>query len=190
MKLIVFLGALLVSFSSQADWAEDFAELKDIPRDYSDAGSICEEVGRLQLFDEYPAPQHEIIVGIEYGDGARTIGELDLVVVDNNTQKVVAVGEVKCWKSFGGGLKKAQEQRRRFQDALRKNKAVQFRAHSGNMEFEAEDFEHVRDFFSMGPKGAEAAGYDRELEYSLKEMHKYREVMLQCQRNGECVGRY
>lgn len=187
MKLIAILGALLISFSAQADWAEDFEELKDIPRDYTDAGSICEEVGRLQMQDEYPAPQYDIIVGIEYGDGSRTIGELDLVVYDKNTHKVVSVGEVKCWKSFGGGLRKALEQRRRFQDALRKNKATRFRAHSTSQKFSADDFEYVEEFFSMGPKGSTSAGYDRELEYSLKEMHKHREDMIACQKRGECA---
>ena len=88
MKIFIFLSSLLISLSAFAGWPEDFAELKKIPRDYQDAGSICEEVARLDMQREYPAPQFTVEVGIAYADEERTVGELDIIIFDNNMNKV------------------------------------------------------------------------------------------------------
>jgi len=187
MKSLFTLFVLFVSFSAHATWEEDFAQLKNIPRSYEDSGSICEEVGRLEMQKEFPAPQYSVIVGIAYGDEARVIGELDLVIFDNNLQKVIKIGEVKCWKDVRGGLEKAREQRARFLKAIRSNRSLRFFSTSTKEAFPQEKFEYVQEFFSMAQKGSVAQGFDRELEYTLKEMHDYRYEMIRCQNQGRCV---
>lgn len=187
MKFTSFVLAFLCSATTFATWQEDFSQLKSIPRSYQDAGAICEEVARLDMQKEYPAPQFTLINGIAYGDADRTIGELDVVVFDNNLHKVVRIAEVKCWRDLGGGLSKAHEQRQRFLKNLRSNKVLFFKSTSTQELFNQDEFEHVKEFITIGQKGSVAAGYDQELNYTLKELHGYTLEMISCQHKNECV---
>jgi hypothetical protein len=99
---------------SLASIQDEVAILKDIPRDYLDTGSICEEVARQETIKEYPAPQFEVLSGIAYETQDGTDGELDVIVFDSNTNKVIKIAEVKCWLKLDHALKKAHEQRARF----------------------------------------------------------------------------
>ncbi|MEN0059244.1 MAG: hypothetical protein AAGB31_10460 [Bdellovibrio sp.] len=184
---LLFVSLLITSSAAFASWAEDFAELKNVPRNYEDAGSICEEIARLDMQREYPAPQYSVEVGIAYGDGTRTIGELDVVIFDNNTHKVLKVAEVKCWKDVRGGLKKAQEQRERFLRNIKSGKNLIFQSTSTHQNFDAERFRYIQDFFSIAQKGSESQGFDYEMAYTLREMHDYRFQMIRCQEQGRCA---
>lgn len=183
----VFVLALLFVSSAFADWAQDFSELKEIPRSYEDAGSICEEVARLEMQREYPAPQYKVEVGIAYGDGTRTIGELDVVIFDTNLNKAIKVAEVKCWKDVPAGLQKAKEQRARFLKYNASGKSLYFHSTSTDQTFPREQFGYVKEFFSIAQKGSLQDGFDVELSYTLREMHNYRFEMLRCQNKGLCA---
>ncbi|QLY26238.1 hypothetical protein [Bdellovibrio sp. KM01] len=188
MKLSVFVSALLFSLNLfAANWAEDFEALKSVPRSYEDSGAICEEVARLDVRKQFPAPQYHVEVGIAYGDGHRTIGELDIIVFDLNMQRVVRIGEVKCWKSFSGGLNKARDQRGRFLKTIRSNGQVFFKNTSTGQMYDQAWFEGINDFISIGQAGAVANGYDQELGYTLNELHQHTGDMLRCQKQGECA---
>jgi hypothetical protein len=190
MKFFVLLSALLVSISAFAKWPEDFAILKDIPRDYQDAGSICEEVARVDMMREYPAPQYHVEVGIAYGDEERTIGELDIIIFDNNLNKVYKIAEVKCWKDVRGGLNKAREQRARFTDMIHSGKALRFRSTSTGQIYDQSQFNNVSNFFSIAQLGSEKVGFDVELEYTLAELKQFRKDMIHCQNKGQCASPY
>ncbi|UXR63392.1 hypothetical protein EZJ49_09925 [Bdellovibrio bacteriovorus] len=189
MKKFVLLTSLLLlaSGSAFADWAQDFEELKSIPRSYEDSGAICEEVARLDMQKEFPAPQYKVEVGIAYGDGSRTIGELDIVIMDLRQNKVIKIAEVKCWKDVRGGLKKAMDQRARFLKYNNSSKPLFFRSTSSHQAFERELFDEVEEFFSIAQKGSASQGFDVELAYTLKEMHDHRTDMLRCQSQGLCA---
>lgn len=189
MKLVFFLFFLILSVavSGQAAWVDDFELLKQVPRSYEDPGAICEEVGRIQLQREYPAPAYSVITGIAYGNERQVIGELDIVVFDNNLQKVIKIGEVKCWKDMAAGLQKAQEQRARFLKFVRSSKPLRLFNTSTKETYVHDQFRYVSDFFSLGQKGAIEVGFDRELDYTLQEMHQRRYDMISCQRQKDCV---
>ena len=188
MKVVsLILGLLLSVSTASAVWAQDFSELKDIPRSYEDSGAICEEVARLEMQRTYPAPQYKVEVGIAYGDGSRIIGELDVVIFDNNLNKVLKIAEVKCWKDVRGGLQKAQEQRARFLKYNRSGKPLFFRWTSSNQTFDKEQFAFEKEFFSITQKGSASQGFEVELEYTLKEMHQHRYEMIRCQNQGQCA---
>lgn len=190
MKAFTFLAVFLLSVSVFAGWKEDFQILKNIPRDYQDAGSICEEVARVDMMRLYPAPQYTVEVGIAYSDDERTIGELDIIIFDNNLNKVIKTGEVKCWKDVRGGLKKAREQRLRFISYLESGRALYFRSTSTGKYFDPGQFAGLKDFFSVAQKGSQAQGFTRELQYTLSELKQYRKEMIHCQNRGECVSPY
>ena len=170
-----------------AGLAEDFEALKPIPRDYTDAGSICEEVARLRVADQYPAPQYKVETGIAYANATRTIGELDVIVFDLNTNKVIKLGEVKCWKDAAGGLRKAKDQRARFLQNVRSSIPLRFMSTSNHQAYSHDQFRYVNDFISIAQKGTTAVGYDMELEYTLNEFQTLRLKMIQCQKQGECA---
>lgn len=190
MKLFVFAWALVVSFSATAGWSEDFAILKKVPRDYNDAGSLCEEVARLDMQRLYPAPQFEVEVGIAYEDEERVLGELDVIIFDKNMNNVYKVAEVKCWKDVRGGLEKAHEQRLRFIKAIHSKSVLQFRSTSSDRVYDANQFENITDFISISQKGSQEIGFDVELQYTLAELKQYRKDMIRCQSRGECASPY
>lgn len=64
----ILFGFVLLSSSALAAWSEDFVALRDVARSYEDSGSICEEVARLEVQRDFPAPQYEVHVGIAYGN--------------------------------------------------------------------------------------------------------------------------
>lgn len=190
MRILVLLLTLFISLSAFAGWDEDFALLKNTPRDYQDAGSICEEVARLDMQRQYPAPQFQVEVGIAYADHERTLGELDIVIFDNNINKVYKIAEVKCWKHVSNGLTKAREQRARFIRAIHSKVPLRFRSTSTGRVYHEDQFRYVTDFFSIAQKGSESQGFDVELKYTLQEMKKHRTDMILCQNRGECPSPY
>lgn len=187
MKVLSFILVLLVSSSAFASWAEDFELLKNVPRDYQDAGSICEEIARLDMQEVYKAPQYTVEVGIAYAYDQRTIGELDIIIFDNNTQKVFKVAEVKCWKDVRGGLKKAKEQRSRFQQYVNSGRKLTFKSTTTNKIYDQEQFNYVNEFFSIAQKDTTKQGFDHEMEYSLAEMKEHRKDMIRCQSKKQCA---
>ena len=187
MKSFAFLSIVLFVTQVFAGWAEDFEILKNRSRDYEDAGSICEEIAKIQFEKKYDLNKYLVDVGIAYNDSQRTIGELDIVVFERNTNQVIHVAEVKCWKDAGGGLQKAKEQRQRFLNNIRSNKALTFRSTSTDQVYSQEQFKKVNQFSTIGQKGSLKNGYEEELEYDLRELHKMRVEMLRCQDSGVCV---
>ena len=178
--------SLFVSFQVFAGIGEDFRELKDSGVDYQVIGAVCEEVARLRFQEEFPSHKYGVVTGVEYSDGHRTIGELDVVVFENTTQKVVRVAEVKCWKDTNGAIKKAHNQRQRFIRTLQSGKQTYFKSLHSDYKFKKENFVSNKEFMAVAQKGSKSSGFDRELPYELDELMKLRQMMIDCQKNREC----
>jgi hypothetical protein len=187
MKLFTsFFFAFLFSATALArDVQPVFEALKNLPVDYEPAGQICEQVTRLQLAQQYKSDKYDITIGIEYAVNHRTIGELDVVVVDKATHNVVISAEVKCWKSLSGALNKARDQRTRVQRTLQKSgNQIVFTAHEGG-HFTADNFRNVK-WMSVAQLGSKAAGFDAELAFTLSELMDLRMMLIRCQDQGQC----
>lgn len=163
-----------------------FEALKNNPRSYEDKGAICEEIAKVFLQKKYPEPQYSIHIGIAYGDLTSTIGELDEVIIDNSSNKVLKILEVKCWTDLAAGKEKAEQQRSRFLKNIRSTKELYFISTSTQNDFDQNLFEGVNDFVSIGQKGAVASGYDFELPFTMKEIMNLRSRLLRCQSDGNC----
>lgn len=189
MKFVFAIVALFISFSAFAAPSLDqiVLALKDAPRDYFDTGAICEEVARLELQQEFQTPQYKVLTGISYDNGDGTAGELDVIVFDNNTNKVIKIAEVKCWNKLDAGLVKAKKQRARFLGYRANAKELSFKKTHSTETFTKDQFAYVNDFITIGQQGAVARGYDRELEYSLRDLMTLRELMMKCQHDGKCA---
>lgn len=188
MKILIFL--VLLSLECFAGLAEDFNQLKYSGQNFEPDGTICEEIARLRFQEKYPQPAYSVITGVEYSDNKTglTIGELDLVVLNNQSHEAVAIGEVKCWKSLKGGLKKAKEQRQRFQNNMSSKKSLTFSwLDDANVKMYKSQFDEVEQFFFVGPQGSKEFGFDYELDYSLSELMDLRSELLNCQTYGDCT---
>lgn len=187
MRRLLSITLIFVTTHAFAGLGDDFRELKDTGSNYEVVGTVCEEVAKLRFEEEFPSHKYEVTTGVEYGDGGRTLGELDVVVYDKNTQAVVRVAEVKCWRNLGGALQKARSQRQRFITNLRSNKQIYFKSLHGSRQFRKSNFDGVKEFMAVAQKGARTAGFDRELPYELSELMKLRQMMIECQSKGQCA---
>jgi hypothetical protein len=104
-----------------------YKKLKNSHIDFRAQGTICEQVARLDFEKEYPPPHYQVETGITYADESdRVLGELDLVVIDADQQRAIAIAEVKCWKNLKRAKRKAQKQLERLQSVLDQHQNVHF----------------------------------------------------------------
>ncbi len=189
-SLISFV--LLFSFVQPSAFAAPdlnsvYRQLKDSGEDYEITGAVCEQVARLELARKYPAPGYEVLTGIAYADNRRTIGELDVVVFRGSDDSAVLIAEVKCWQNMRGGNKKAKEQRARFQTTMAQNASVDFfLVNERHVKFKRTQFTGQPKFISIAQEGAEAAGFEASLPYTLDELMRLRRMLMDCQGRGEC----
>ena len=184
-RLLVLLFTLAVSQSATAkDIRETFEQLRSSGENYEIVGVVCEQVARLELAETYPAPQFEIITGIEYGDKSRIIGELDVVVFNNVDHKAVVVAEVKCWENAPSGARKAMEQRTRFRRVAESHQSVAMKTH--NDTYDVRQFWGPIKYMAISYLGTLKAGYDFDLEYTLEELLQLRKELISCQNAGKC----
>lgn len=187
MRSFLIIASVLFSISSfAADIEPYFEALKQTGVNYEPDGAICEQVAKLRYRDEYPDAQFLITTGVEYSTGDRTLGELDIVVIDRATQKVILVSEVKCWKNFQQALDKAKSQRLRFQWNLEKHpQQMRFDSYEG-LTFSISQFDGSTQYRSLSQAGGIDKGFDVELELTLSELKQLRMKLLKCQAWGEC----
>lgn len=181
LALFVFSASPVMA----ADLQSVFEALKNKAVDYETSGQICEEVARLEFAKKYDPSLYLITGGVEYKIQKQVVGELDLVIVDRQSQEVVLIGEVKCWKAPKDAITKAHEQRARFLSTLKKNSSqIVFDSDEG-LAFQANQFQHPQ-FISIAQAGTSVQGFDYELSYTLQELMQIRNLMLRCQSQGLC----
>ncbi|KHD87757.1 MAG: hypothetical protein OM95_12130 [Bdellovibrio sp. ArHS] len=187
MRSILFLVLFLFVINSGAAELEPYFELlKQSGVNYEPDGAICEQVAKLRYRAEYPEAQFLITTGVEYSTGGQTLGELDILVIDRATEKVVLVSEVKCWKNVEQALDKAKSQRQRFLWNLEKHpRQMQF-APSEDLQLKVSQFDAATAYRSLSQMGGLEKGFDAELELSLSELKQLRMQLLKCQAWGEC----
>jgi hypothetical protein len=186
MKFLSAIISLLVSLQVFAGLGEDFRDLKNSGADFEIVGTVCEEVTRLRFQEEYPSSKYAVVTGVEYGDGNRTIGELDVVVFEKATQKVNRIAEVKCWRNTNSAQDKARSQRQRFLTNLQSGKTIYFKSLHSDYKFKRDNFVQNREFLTVAQKGSKISGFDIELSYDLRELMQLRQMMMDCQAKNEC----
>lgn len=186
MTKFFFVLSLFISTTAFADLQQSFEAIKTHARHYRDPGAVCEEVARKEFSELYPAPVYEVIVGVAYNINGRTVGELDMVLLNKKTNRVEMVGEVKCYADMRSGLKKAKQQRKRFLRNLTSGLPLEFINTSTGEIYSADQFAGVTQFISISQKGGRSVGFDYELEHTLDEMSQLRDEVVQCQQERLC----
>lgn len=183
--LFYFLFALGFSSSASAlSLQEAFDQLKRNEISYEAKGTICEQVANLSLAKDYPAPQFRIINGITYSNLERVIGELDVVVLNNQSQKVELIAEVKCWADLSKAQTKAQDQRSRFLKSIRSSSELWIS--TADEEFSKQQFADIKRLISISNRGGSIHGFDLELPFSMQELMVLRRALLQCFEQNLC----
>lgn len=187
-KSLVYISSLIFFPAiTYANLASSYEVIRQQARYYKDPGAVCEEVARHEFQLKYPAPQYEVIVGVAYNMNGRTLGELDLVILDKKTEQVEIVGEVKCYENLKRGLSKARQQRKRFLGHLSQSPdKLVFINTSSEKVVPNKVFRTVKTFLSVSQKGGEVIGFDHELEHDLDEMSQLRDMVISCQKRQEC----
>jgi len=195
-SLRFFLGALALflagNFNPQQSEARDnlvtlFHKLKNVKANYGTFGTVCEEVARLEVQEEFRGPGFEVETGIEYSDKSRTIGELDVIVFDTLTDKVIMIAEVKCWRDLKSARQKARKQLTRFQDTIASHKPINlYLTDDRQVRYEAWQFDTHPNMIAISQEGGEAAGFEDTIEYSLAEMQELQKMLQACQEHGQC----
>ncbi|WP_295906193.1 hypothetical protein [uncultured Bdellovibrio sp.] len=187
---IFSLSFLLVLFSLTtfaADIEPYFEALKQSGANFEPDGAICEQVARLALATQYPDKDFSLASGIEYDAGGMTLGELDVLVINRATQKVVLVTEVKCWKNLKQALDKVVSQRQRFIWNLTKFPQKMHFVSYSELDLKAEQFDAATEYRSISQLGGVKYGFDMELDLTLSEFRALRMKLLKCQAWGECA---
>jgi len=187
VKSSFILLICVLSIQVFASLSDDYEKIKKSGRDMEPTGAICEEVAQLRFIEKYPAPKYQVITGIDYSDAKGSVGELDLIVFNTETNVADVVAEVKCWKSPKNGLEKAKDQRQRFLTHVRSSKPIHFKwLDDPTRVLSKEQFKHISEFYFVAQAGTQAEGFDYELPYTLRELMQLRSDVLNCQARGEC----
>ncbi len=165
---------------------EYFEVLSYEKTDFEPVGAVCERVALREVESQYPSVNYNIINSIQYDEHDITVGELDLVIFNRSTGKAEAVAEVKCWRSFKSALKKAKEQRMRFQLHLNRNIII---TDKEAKRYSKDLFKNVQRYFSISQQGGENQGFDFELSLDLDELMLLRKKLLECKDQGRCPRR-
>jgi len=181
--LVLFLSFPATAFALTIEQA--YEELRTKPINYTNEGMICEQLMVLEL-KEYLAPT--IKRGIIYRESltklSRILGELDVVVFDENFERAVFVIEVKCSAKPWLVLAHAREQLSRFRGYL--GTAITLYLASNPREvFPQELFSDVV-YLTASVKGSKEYGYDLALSLSKEEASELRGRLMACQDRGEC----
>ncbi len=166
-----------------------FQELKTRPNKYEIKGTVCEEVARIQLEQDYRKDQFSVHTGIAYTQYNQTLGELDVVVFRNNDNKVVLIGEVKCWRNLDQARKKAISQRKKFREYLEHGGlGIDFHKTSDpRIHFNPKQFRDEPPFILISQEEGGNQGFDLALPFTLDELMKLRDMLVHCQDIGECI---
>ena len=148
-------------------------------------GSMCEHFAYIEQSKIYKDNRYKLLQNIEYRSGKKIIGELDLIVFDKNTKKVIKIFEVKCSKNIFDANTKSDIQINRFKDNIRRALSGRQRLYFANDDslLSIEHFTDEIDFSKITYLSTEAKslGFDT-LSLNLSEMeeltHKWNSSIL------------
>jgi len=188
---VVFLIALSLNTLAHADESSDYNKLSDIPAKYEVFGTICEYLTKLRLEERYPASTYDIEVGIEYRQGGRVVGEIDVVVFRKKDREAILVGQVKCRQNLSSARGQAQEQNQRFQKTMSKrdarNHRVTFRSTSNpHLVITESQMDEVDTYITASQDGGIKHGFSMTVGHDLQTVAALRERLLGCQSRGLC----
>lgn len=152
---------------------------------YSNVGSVCEQVARIDLTKQYDSQIYSIDTNVLYGYGNEAVGELDVVVLDRLSNTVVKIYEIKCWSGAGNNaLRTARKQRERFFETM--GFSASPRIWSRQVKYSAQQFRNITpaQYLLGGPPGR---NFEYELPLTTSELNQLFAMIVACQKAGDCA---
>ena len=122
---------------------------------------------------QLPSHQQAVIDSLQYlnyQEGPRTVGELDLIVFEQKSGRAVIVAEAKLTDNFKWARRRARTQLYRFQSYLYAGRITDFvQAFNRDRTVTTNQFQDVGRYVLIGPRGALAAGFDYEVDLTRSE---------------------
>ncbi len=145
-------------------------EIRDLDFDYGKVGSVLEAIGYLELKRRFPAPQYAVVPSVQYfNHEGRTVGELDLVVVDVEASRAVVVYEAKLTGNPGAAGGRAAEQIERFRRTLRAGEVFRFQGRPGDLRLGVDHFRGDIPMLRMGTRETESYGWEAVMDITRSE---------------------
>lgn len=142
------------------------ADIRDLDFDFGKVGSILEAIAYLEFRERFPPPQFAVLANVEYENASgRTLGEIDLAVVEIDSRRVRAVYEIKLTGSPENASRLAERQLGRLRDGLLDGTVVRFRGGLGGFPLEPDSFDGGTRFLRLG--GQETRDYFWEVSLDL-----------------------
>jgi hypothetical protein len=188
-----FVSSVLALFLALPGYSKNlepvFNELKTTIEDYQTKGTVCEQVARLELEQQFPASEYTVLNGITYSRQGQILGELDVVVFRNRDHHAVLIGEVKCWHDLHAARIKAMHQRERFQSYLEHGaRGIEFYKNTDHrVHYSFQQFAEIPPFILISQDDGRNEGFDLTIPYSLDEMMDLRDMLIRCQATRDCL---
>ncbi|MEM0965687.1 MAG: hypothetical protein AAGJ81_06020 [Verrucomicrobiota bacterium] len=147
-----------------------YDDIRDLPFNYRNVGSVLEAIAYLQLREEFPPPDFIVLANLVYWDGnGRTLGEIDLLVINVAENRVQIVYEVKMTASpvYAGRI--ARRQLRRLQAALLDESVAGFSDSFPDYSVEATLFDTDTEYRLLGGTETIEFDWDRSLDLTREE---------------------
>ena len=162
---------------------EAFEKLKNKDIRLSNHGYVCEELAMIYIKKLYDPELYTVHNGIVYKGNSGVIGELDVVIINNETNKAIMIGEVKCKTRVFSAIQKAKKQLKRFTDNIGTKSIELYLYADKNQTFERENFLNKLEKRYISFKGTTKKGFSDELLLTLDSvkslLHK-----LKCYKSG------
>lgn len=182
----LFVSLFFACVTSAAGIETAFESIKDSGANFGAEGAVCEQLEIVRLKTIYPEDKYIVTGGLSYSLGENTVGEIDVVVLDRNTNKAVLLEEVKCWRDLDNAMVKGTGQRDRFfWNLMKVPRQIIFRSNDGRT-YSVDQFHPETLYKFVAQKGSVKKGFDVELDLTLQELSELRTLVLKCQKKGLC----
>lgn len=164
------LGPAAPAADREALLEQTFLEIRDLSFTWGDVGSVLEAIAFVEFRKRYPEPAYAVIPGVVYFNGeGRTLGELDLIVFDPESERVLEVYEVKLTASPRNAADRADRQLERLRRALEQGAVDEFRSPEGFPTLLPRHFDAGTFYGKIGSRETRGADWTHSFDLSRPE---------------------
>ena len=116
---VSFIGLLFFTHNIEATKVKSSRRVVSLLPHTRYLGKKCEWLAQKKIAKRYPKKKFKLFKNVTYRSYSN-VGELDIVVINKKTSKVIYIAEVKCWKNLVKASKAADKQLNRFKDVIKK----------------------------------------------------------------------
>ena len=159
---------------------EVYRVLSTLPEvDFNCVGTILEEFAKYKLQEKFSPDRYLVTRSVSYYGSERMLGELDTVIIDRTSKKVVLIGECKLTKNFTRAKQKAQKQLDRIRNTIKKKLLYKLEPSKvGGFQLTPSSFTGKIEYWIIGCRDATKHGFDYEVDLGRDEADIIQKYLL------------